>query len=330
MKEFVFTHSVIGTYQSCPRKALFSHYYNLTRKLTKPSKAFFGNCLHDGMAAMINKAKETYEVNDILQAGIDGFNQRWGSKFPVALDYTTASSWAPVNPGVGYDILEAWLSTSGDMLTRAKTQNVEDVILVNFVEEDFIFGGTVDWAYIHDELTIVDHKSTGQYGKDTGFKPTWLQSHMQGAQFNGYAFIYYLKTGLVPKVMVNALLVNKTHRANSFHHIPMSLDGIKDWLIDMKQWVKAFRADIDALPTGKPCFPRCKTSCFDYNMPCSYMNICNAYPVDIPDVATLKVQFPEYEMNDDYSKAYYDVLEQKPATQYIAVESLQKLIEELS
>ena len=145
---------------------------------------------------------------------------------------------------------------------------------------------------------VIEHKTTGWYAKDTGFRTDYLESFSPNSQVDGYLFAgHSLYDGGVKAVWVDAALTHKTvHDKFRFIPIDRQFAALDAWLVDVKNWVTRMIGELDAneiynpsVEVPMPVFPKNTSSCHLYSG-CTYRSVCR----DVPNPSTLKSPPPVF------------------------------------
>lgn len=315
----VISNSFRNEHQACPRKAYLAHILYLQRNPIAPSAAFFGTCIHKG-AEIIARALQDGEnlTESDYPLAVRGFELEFEKRFPVPTPMESAGLWKQYNPEHGAKIMEFWYQQYLPFLKEIKILDAETVLWVSMYKDKelkdlkWLFGLKIDLPYhARGMYRYIDWKSTGKYSKLEGIQPAWIESHTDSDQFNGYSFGMYKRYGELPVGDIGAILVHTSQRELYCASFPVNtnkqtiLAWKKNFILDAEEIVK----DYEKFKAGcGDCFRVRRSNCFVWNKRCSYYNICQAYPFEVPSLEAINLQFPEFFQNfdyvDDYLEAY--------------------------
>lgn len=319
----VISNSFRNEYQACPRKAFLAHILYLKRNSIAPSAAFFGGCIHKG-AEIVERALvdgEDLGPEDYTLA-IQGFENEFSKEFPIPTPMESIGIWKQYNPENGARIMEHWYSQYLPFLKEIEILDAETVMWVSMYKDKpvedhkWFFGLKIDLPYRgRGELRYLDWKSTGKYSKLEGVQSGWIETHVDSDQFLGYTFGMYKKYNEMPKGDIGVILVHTTQKELYCSTFPTNtpvqalIAWKKNFILDAEEIVR----DYEIWQKEKDNFPVCfrvkRSNCHVWNRRCSYYNICQHYPLELPTLEMLQNQFPEFYQNFDYVDDYIEAYE---------------------
>jgi hypothetical protein len=152
--------------------------------------------------------------------------------------------------------------------------------------EEVMYIGRLDKVVNHREQgrLIVEHKTTGWYAKESGFRSDYLESFSPNSQVDGYLFAGNSLYNPGPReIWVDAALTHKTvHDKFKFIPINRQFAQLDNWLTETRVWVRRIIADTLLLEHDdgtKPmeAFPKNTGSCHTFSG-CTYRDVCKYMP----------------------------------------------------
>jgi hypothetical protein len=152
--------------------------------------------------------------------------------------------------------------------------------------EEVFYIGRLDKIVKHKAhgRLIIEHKTTGWYAKEGGFRSDYIESFSPNSQMDGYIFAgTSLYEGGVKGLFVDAALCHKTVH-DKFKYIPIdrSFAALDAWLTETKTYVRRIVDEMNQLEATANAnsiqvFPKNTSSCSVYSG-CTFRDICRYIP----------------------------------------------------
>lgn len=294
----------VSTYRSCPRKFFFRHVLDLTREGDR-IELIFGQAWHEAMNVVWNYLSTGAPPAHVVKEAWKAFLKLWLEKDlpePNTDNYQNiVDKWPVKNPYVALEMLESYVAQRGTFIKGCTEVECEkpfavplgmSVFMPETVddygqvipahEEEVFYIGRLDKAVYHREQgrLIVEHKTTGWYAKEGGFRSDYLESFSPNSQVDGYLFAGNSLYNPGPReIWVDAALTHKTvHDKFKFIPINRQFAQLDNWLAETKEWVQRIVTDTVKYEQDdgtKPmvAFPKDTGSCHTFSG-CSYRDIC--------------------------------------------------------
>lgn len=304
----------VSTYRDCPRKYFFRHYKDLLRE-GESIDLNFGLAWHEAMNVVWKLVHERVPDKEVHTKAMLAFMKLWiekGFPAPTGENYETLTTqWPTKNPYVAMEMLSNYITQRKQFILDCSEVDIERPFAVPLgmtvevkdergtgVQEEVFYIGRLDKCVRHRQhgRVIIEHKTTGWYAKEGGFRSDYIEGFNPNSQVEGYLFAgNSLYDKGVKELFVDAALCHKTVH-DKFKYIPInkSFAALDEWLCETKEWVRRLVAEqnyADELArkppeetTPYPAFPRNTGSCHDFSG-CSYRDICRY----IPNPRTVKV-----------------------------------------
>lgn len=309
----------ISTYRECNRKFYLRHILDLVRDGERVDLVF-GQCWHEAMNVVWRVISDGGKHEDALKMGMAAFISHWVEKEfppPTSANYQILTDkWPTKNPYVAMEMLDNYIkqrsafikectnveverpyavplgmtvdvpvTQEGDMPGRIWRSNEKGVTA--YMPEEVFYIGRLDKVVTHRQYgrLIIEHKTTGWYAKEGGFRTDYLESFSPNSQVDGYLFAgNSLYEGGVKGVWVDAALTHKTvHDKFKFIPIDRQFTALDAWLTETKIYVRRIVGEINELEKDGndvgafPVFPKNTSSCHTYSG-CSYRDVCKYIP----------------------------------------------------
>lgn len=291
-----FDNTMISSYRECGRKFFFRHYRDWTFDGQTPIELVFGLAWHEALAA--------FWGGDSVAGSHGRFVKTWienGYPEPTAANYQKiVERDERRTPWVALEMLNNYAKARGKFISECTSIEIERPFAVPLDIEwhgrKVFYIGRLDKSVEHkfEGRLIIEHKTTGWYAKEGGFRSDYIESFSPNSQVDGYIFAgnSLYPTG-VAGVWVDAALVHKTVH-DKFRFIPCQrhFAMLDDWLDDTRMWVNRILADRDAIEQHQPAFPKNTSNCMMYMRACAYKDLCRfqAKPKDISTPVGYKVE----------------------------------------
>jgi hypothetical protein len=297
----------ISTYRDCPRKYFLRHGLDLVREGDRV-ELIFGSAWHESMNTIWTQLSSGVPHATVVKEAWKAFVHFWlekGLPEPNSDNYQNIVDKYPIkNPYVALEMLDAYATQRGPfikgctaveaekpfavplgMTVRVPKINIEDGT-ISHREEEVFYIGRLDKVISHREQgrLIVEHKTTGWYAKDSGFRSDYIESFSPNSQVDGYLFAGNSLYDPGPReIWVDAALTHKTvHDKFKFIPINRQFAQLDNWLAETKEWVRRIVLDTERYEAddGKQAmvaFPKNTGSCHTYGG-CTYRDVCKYMP----------------------------------------------------
>jgi len=284
----------VSCHKLCPRKYYFRHELGLTRAGKAPALAF-GLAWHAAMDVvwtMICNAKEKDDLK-ILKAAYVAWEQCWveeGMSAPGDMSHEELDNLRMRTPDTAIEMISSYILARRMFLETKVEQllSIERPFAVPLLPDNdkLWYCGRMDKVMLMEGRVYgVDHKTTTAYKKDGGFMSSFVDSFSPNSQVDGYAYaLHLLYPGKLGGIWIDGALVHK--QARHFCWIPAvrSIDALDAWLYHTRTeigLIEKFRADLKAADPNSnylPSFPMHDRACWDFNSPCTYLDLCKGVP----------------------------------------------------
>lgn len=309
--------TMIGAFKRCPRQYYFRHVRHWVPD-TRALPLSFGLAWHEALHTAWSLASQGQAKHEVLGAAIAAFLKCWrdeGLPTEDDLEPTEVREKLGVRrPGVAAEMLHAYLEARWEHMQRWRVLGIERPFIVPIwppsgadgkVRPPF-YVGRID-LIVEDEqgeALIIEHKTTTQYARTTGFRQSYLESFNPNAQVDGYLYAASLLLNRpVRQLWVDAALVHDRER--HFKFIPCSRreHALEEWLWSLRYWVNQLESEEERgwhPPAGTPImfgWARNDQHCFScpYRDPCTAM--LNPEERDEPPLGFRKEPWDPLEIN---------------------------------
>lgn len=270
--------TMITAYRECPRKFLFRHKRGWIHEGAIPIDLVFGLAWHEALAVL-------WGGGTVASATL-AFTKTWveqGLPEPKPANYQIITEINDKKtPWIAMEMLENYAKQRGKFISECDSIEIERPFAVPLGLEwngrKVFYIGRLDKSVNHrvQGRLIVEHKTTGSYAKEGGFRSDYLESFSPNSQVDGYIFA---SNSLYPEgvkaVWVDAALCHKTvHDKFKFIPCDRQFAMLDDWLSDARDWVTRMLTDIDKYDADTAAFPKNTSMCWMYGRPCSYKSLC--------------------------------------------------------
>lgn len=276
--------TILGTYKDCPRKYYLRHVRNWRGEgIAMP--LVFGLSWHAAMDAIwINYHK--VPRNTLMEIAALTFDQCWEEQgISLDLGLEEIERYSPRTPMVAREMLAGYVKQREHILENAELVAAEQPFAVPLPGmPNTWYAGRLDKAVNYTgRLIPLEHKSTTEYAKASGFRSSYITSWYLDSQIMGYIYGASLYYGAnVQEVWVDAALVHKqVHDAFRFIPVGHGWDILESWVEDTKEWVRRIQMDevrYNAEGLAPGVFPKQQNSCNGKYGPCTFVDICRTTP----------------------------------------------------
>lgn len=296
----------ISTYRECNRKFYLRHIRDLTPEGDRVD-LIFGQAWHEAMNVVwrgLGIDKKTAAT--VAKEAFLKFTAHWTEKGlpdPQAPDgyQIITDRWPTKNPWVALEMLANYIKQREGFIRDCTEIEIErpfavplgitipytDTTTGERTEEEVFYIGRLDKTVKHKQhgRLVVEHKTTGWYAKEGGFRSDYLESFSPNSQVDGYLFVgNSLFEGGLKGLWVDAALTHKSvHDKFKFIPIDRQFAALDAWLIETRIYVRRIVEEMNALEAGNlpegpfPLFPKNTGSCHTY-AGCSFRDICKYVP----------------------------------------------------
>lgn len=274
MSMIYYDNTRISSYRGCPRQFFFRHHRDWLPEGAEKLDLTFGQAWHSAMNVVWNKGS--------FQDAMLAFTNTWieeGLLPPTADNYqiiTQASD--KKNPWVAMEMLQNYIKQRQEFINDCTEIEIERPFAVPLnLEQTIFYIGRLDKIVKHriQGRLVIEHKTTGWYAKEGGFRSDYIESFSPNSQVDGYIFAGNSLYGDgIKGVWVDAALCHKTvHDKFKFIPCDRQFAMMDDWLNDTIEWVNRIQTDLQRHSDGVHSFPKNTSSCNIFSG-CSYRNIC--------------------------------------------------------
>lgn len=279
-----YDNTMLSSYKDCPRKYFLRHVLNWRAQgISDP--LVFGLSWHSAMDVVWAQAK-THPRKDIAHNALAAFRLTWEEQgMPGDLTLEDIDRLSPRTPSIAAEMLVSYIDKRWGILQESVLVAGEQPFAVPLPgTEDTWYVGRLDKTLDHEgRLLVVEHKTTTEYKKDGGFKPSWVESWYSDSQVKGYQFGGGLFFPGLTQVWVDGALVHKiVHDAFRFVPVAHQFPLLQEWVDDTRQWVARVEHDTAKYNAqgklGNGVFPKSENSCHGKYGPCPFLDICRTTP----------------------------------------------------
>lgn len=257
------------------------------------------------------------KTEEVAREAFESFVEAWELQGQPSLedlqDIDLLSSFQPHTPLTALEMLFPYVEKRRELLSSITILECEQPFHIS-ITPSITYVGKLDKVYEDKDGLVygVDHKTTSLYAKNGPFRTSFTESFSPNSQIDGYQFYLLKKYKERARYMwIDAALVHKTVH-DGFRRIPVyRIDAqLEAWFWETQNYITSLKVDEEleeepAAPSSETVmksFPRNTSSCFDYNQPCTYRDIC---------IATANPSFisepPQgFEIDEDIHELYQD------------------------
>ena len=296
----------ISAYRECPRKFYLRHVRDFVGEGISVDLVF-GLGWHEAMNILWPMVANRAAKQSVIVAALGAFKQTWvenGLPAVIQENYQSISENYPTkNPWIAAEMLMNYYEQRRlfiETCSEIEAERPFSVPLFDYNGRTIYLIGRLDKVVKHpsEGRLVIEHKTTGWYAKEGGFRQDYLESFSPNSQVDGYSFAgNSLYDGGIKAVWVDAALTHKTvHDKFKFIPIDRQFAALDAWLTDTKTWVTRMIKEQESHATYTtsaesplPDFPKNTSSCHLYNG-CSFRSVCRY----VPNPAVLKVAPPGF------------------------------------
>ena len=288
--------TILAGYKKCPRYYFLRHKKNWRREGTSPALAF-GLSWHTAQD-VIWQHHNNLSLAELVRMAAAMFEHTWEEQgLPVEMTVEQVDQFNPRTPSVAREMLVAYLKEREHILTNSKLLACEQPFAVplpldNSSDLNVWYAGRLDKVIEYNgSKLIIEHKTTSEYAKASGFKTGYVTGWYLDSQVMGYLYGGALYFPGVEQVWVDAALVHKAvHDKYRFIPIGHQWGMLEAWVQDTKEWARRLVSDeMRFADQGKlegGVFPKQQDSCIGRYGPCQMLDICrtqaNPEKLEIP------------------------------------------------
>lgn len=283
VKRRYFDNTMLSGYKKCPRFYFLRHMRGW-RKDGTGAALVFGSSWHAAQD-VIWKHYKNLSLRELVEAAKMGFDAKWEEEgFTLELSVEALEQLGMRNPMVAKEMIANYIADREGILKEAEILAIEQPFAVplpidNSSEVSVWYVGRLDKVIDHNGKKVIEHKTTSEYAKASGFKTGYVESWYLDSQVMGYLYgagLYY--SGL-EQVWIDAALVHKTVH-DKFRFIPVGHQWgmLESWIQDTKEWAARILRDESrfaeqgSLAGGV--FPKQQDSCVGKYGPCPMLDLC--------------------------------------------------------
>lgn len=291
----------IQEFRRCPRFFFFRHILHWKLSSVSELALIFGGGWHAAMDVMWTEIAEGINEHQATQDSWEAFCEHWvknGMDEPGEIDMERSKELAPRTPMIAREMLGAYYDRRVQAIREVEILEVERSFAVPLSPHDptLFYVGRIDKVVRPRKGAVrgIEHKTTTAMrlsyrpGSKTGeqrIAGPFLDSFSPNSQVDGYAYALHL---LYPNdrsdIWVDAALVHA--KGEDFQFIPVErrMSQLDSWLYDTHRWIEQIETEKQRLADVKPsdpfmaAFPKNTNSCFDFNRPCPFLDLCKARP----------------------------------------------------
>lgn len=281
-----FDNTMLKTYKECPRKFYFRHRLHWVREGLAPPLAF-GLAWHEAMDVVWGLGQSDKSDREIQKFAMAAFLETWEEEGMPAIgnmDLNIEAQLAPRTPGIANEMLFQYIKTRRPFIQEVELLAIEQPFMVPIFDtsSDIYYIGRLDKVIKHRGRVIIpEHKTTTAYSKQYGFRSSFVDQWSPNSQVDGYLHAGHMLYGdRMKAVWIDAALVHKVeHDKFKFISVDRSTEMLDTWLYGARDWIERIQQEDAWLQLEKgedalDAFPQNTESCFTYNRPCSYRDIC--------------------------------------------------------
>lgn len=288
-KRRFFDNTMLSGYKKCPRYYFLRHRKHWRKEGLSGALAF-GLSWHSAQDVVWSHYGRV-SLQELCQMAQAQFEQVWEEQgMPLDLSLEDVERLSPRLPGTARQMLEGYVEARYNILEQSNLIACEQPFAVPLPirSEDVTsvwYAGRLDKVVEYNGQTIVvEHKTTTEYAKASGFKTSYTESWYLDSQVMGYLYgggLYY--SGL-EQVWVDAALVHKQVH-DKFRFIPVGhqWNMLESWVQDTKDWVARIlrdevRYELNGGSLAGGVFPKNQESCMGKYGACAMLDVCRTQP----------------------------------------------------
>lgn len=288
----------ISDFRRCPRFYFFRHVMHWKLSSVSELALIFGGGWHAGMDELWRGVAAAEPEIDVLNSAYDAFVSYWvehGMDHPSEIDLERGKELSPRTPMIAREMLGAYYTKRVSAIRELQILEVERPFAVPLspTDETLFYVGRIDKVVSPSRGAIrgIEHKTTtsmrlgGQRRDDHRISGAFLDSFSPNSQVDGYCYALHL---LYPDkrsdVWVDASLVHAKGEDFQFIPIDRRMAQLDSWLYETHRWIEDIEREklrlreCSEADTFMAAFPKNTNSCFDFNRPCPYLDLCKARP----------------------------------------------------
>ena len=276
------SNSKIDTQLTCPRKALYK--YHLYREPVKGGYALrYGSIWHIIQNIYYKSIVEGLDKSDAIEKAISSGNEAWkeyNKSYQIDEDdyrsFTECtSSFLSYLDFYENDEESLEIIASEENLEYGMELSVEESLKFPYLTEVVILEGVIDLVVkMNESVWIIDHKTTGSY------MGLIIKSLGRSMQLMTYHYLYQkVKKTEIQGCMLNLhQLSSKRKKDGDWGKVTVDFQRSPQLYTedDLKNWREHFLYTLNDfyMCEDKKCFPQRLSSCFNFNKPCDYIDLC--------------------------------------------------------
>lgn len=284
----------LSTYKKCPRKYYFRHVRDWRTEGLSVDLGF-GLAWHDAMDIVWAGAQHEDSQTAVREAAFARFCETWteqGFPDPYNTPAEEFEKYKTKTPGIAQNMLYNYISQRWSFLQSIQLIAIEKPFMVPLYPDrsDLFYIGRNDKIFRTPDESIItaEHKTTGSYKADGGFRDDYLEQWSPNSQVDGYCYSGHMEYGDdFSGVWVDAALAHKkVHDKFKFIPVARNTGHLDAWLYETRDWIARIEDELENLEhyrmadpmqrpnTYLPGFPKETGACWDYGKPCPYKDVC--------------------------------------------------------
>ncbi len=284
----------ISDARRCLRFFFFRHVMHWKVAGSLETALAFGGGWHAAMDVLWRGVADGLSRREVLDRAYEAFVAYWveaNMPHPDEIDMELAKRLSPRTPLIARERLDAYMEKRGRTIREVEILEIERPFAVPLDPNDdrLFYVGRIDKIIKPKSTRVrgIEHKTTTSMrlsGSDQKISGDYLNSYSPNSQVDGYAYAMHL---MFPEyrvdVWVDAALVHKVGEDFQFIPVERQMDQLDSWLSDTRWWIDLIEREKNRLaqmdgPEEKHMvsFPKNTNSCFDFNRPCPYLDLCKA------------------------------------------------------
>lgn len=284
----------ISDFRRCPRFFFFRHVMGWKRKGAFEDALAFGGGWHAAMDVLWRGIADGKSRSEVISEAFVAFCKYWieaGMPHPDEIDMEVARQLGARTPMNARDKLEGYWDSRFSTIRDLEILEIERAFAVPLDPNDqtLFYIGRIDKIVKPSKSRIrgIEHKTTTSVrlntAKDHVINGNYLESFSPNSQVDGYSYaLHLLFPDLRQDVWVDATLVHKVGEDFQFIPVERQMQQLDAFLFDTHWWTgkieeeKAALQEVDSGDRIMAAFPKNTSSCFDFNRPCPYIDICKS------------------------------------------------------
>lgn len=291
----------ISEFRRCPRFFFFRHVMHWKLNSASELALIFGGGWHAAMDVMWSEIAEGVNEHQATQDSWEAFCDYWvenGMDDPAEIDLERGKELSPRTPMVAREMLGAYYTKRVSAIRELQILEIERPFAVPLspTDETLFYVGRIDKIVSPGggKVRGIEHKTTtamrlsyrsGSRAGEHRISGAFLDSFSPNSQVDGYCYaLHMLYPDKRGDVWVDASLVHAKGEDFQFIPIERRMSQLDAWLYETHRWIEDIEREKLRLQECSEAdnimaaFPKNTNSCFDFNRPCPYLDLCKARP----------------------------------------------------